>query len=92
MIVNFTTAARLDFAVRCDGAMGSRKRKRKMVELVLLACLLKSPSHCESHYLPMMVDTSMTGCLFTGQFQVVHWIEDHPDWVVRRWTCGAPRA
>jgi hypothetical protein len=63
-----------------------------MIELVLLACLLKEPSRCEQHYLPTAEQMGIMECVVTGQFQIVQWRQEHPDWIVRRWTCGAPRA
>lgn len=63
-----------------------------MVELVLLACLLKEPSRCERHYLPVEETMGVAGCAVTGQFRVVQWSESHPGWRVRRWACGMPRA
>jgi hypothetical protein len=63
-----------------------------MIELVLLACLLKEPSRCEQHYVPTAETTGMMACVLSGQFQLVQWREQHPGWVIRRWTCGAPRA
>lgn len=63
-----------------------------MIELVLLACLLKDPGRCEQHYLPTAETMGMMECVITGQFQVAQWHGQHPGWVIRRWTCGAPRA
>ncbi len=65
---------------------------RAMIELVLLACLLKEPSRCERHHLPTDAGLGMIECAVTGQFLAARWRELHPGWVVRRWTCGAPRA
>ncbi|MEK0083019.1 hypothetical protein [Benzoatithermus flavus] len=63
-----------------------------MIELVLLACLLKEPSRCERHYVPTAEHMGLMECAITGQLQIVQWRQEHPDWVVRRWTCSAPRA
>lgn len=63
-----------------------------MIELVLLACLLKEPSRCEQHYLPTAQTMGMMECVMAGQLHVVQWHAQHPGWVVRRWTCGMPRA
>ena len=48
------------------------------VELVLIACLLKEPRHCEQHFLPTAQQMGMMECVVTGQFQVVQWHEQHP--------------
>jgi hypothetical protein len=63
-----------------------------MIELVLVACLLGQPQRCEQHFVPTAPQMSLVECVFSGQFQVVQWHEQHPGWVIRRWTCGAPRA
>lgn len=64
-----------------------------MIELVLVACLLKEPSRCEQQYLPTAETTNnVMSCLVTGQFRAVQWQETHPGWIVRRWSCAAPRA
>lgn len=63
-----------------------------MIELVLLACLLKEPSRCEQHYVPTAETMSVAGCAIAGQFHIARWCQEHPEWVVRRWACGPPRA
>lgn len=63
-----------------------------MVELFLLACLLKEPTRCEQHYLPTAETMGLMECVVMGQFQAVQWRQRHPEWTIRRWTCGAPRA
>lgn len=63
-----------------------------MIELVLLACLLGQPQRCEQYFVPTAPQMSLVECMFSGQFQVVQWHEEHPGWVIRRWTCGPPRA
>lgn len=63
-----------------------------MIELVLIACLLKDPSRCEQHYIPTAETMGLMECVVTGQFRAVQWHQQHPGWVIRRWRCGAPRA
>ena len=62
-----------------------------MIELILIACLLKEPGRCERHWLPTD-PMSMMECMVTGQQYLVRWTESNPGWRVRRWSCGAPRA
>jgi hypothetical protein len=62
-----------------------------MIELVVLACLLREPGHCESHQLPME-PMGIVECMVTGQQHLASWLERHPGWRVRRWSCGFPRA
>jgi hypothetical protein len=58
-----------------------------MVELVILACLMKDPSHCESFHVPFFEPVHMMECLFKAQIFMGKWSEDHPQWVVKRWRC-----
>jgi hypothetical protein len=71
--------------------MAAMQRRLKMIELVLVACLLKDPARCESRQLatePM----SLIECMVTGQQYLMRWTEENPHWRVRRWSCGYPRA
>jgi hypothetical protein len=63
-----------------------------VVELVVLACLLTRPQHCEEFHVPFPQVTAVRACV-TKQptFEIVQWAIEHPDWSVRKWTCGAPR-
>jgi hypothetical protein len=62
-----------------------------MIELFLVACLLREPARCESHHVPTE-PMSLVGCMVASQQYLVRWQADHPTWQVRRWTCGLPRA
>lgn len=62
-----------------------------MVELLLVACLLQDPARCEAHQL-QTDRMSLVECMVTGQQQLARWVEQHPRWRVRRWSCGYPRA
>jgi hypothetical protein len=64
-----------------------------MVELVVLACLLARPQYCEEFHVPFQPHTVIAECA-TKQptFEIVQWAIAHPDWTIRRWTCGPPRA
>lgn len=62
-----------------------------MIELVLVACLLREPARCESHQLPTE-PMGLVECMVASQQYLVRWQDEHPTWRVRRWTCGFPRA
>mgnify|MGYP000175590859 CR=1 FL=1 len=40
-----------------------------MVELVLIACLLKDPSHCEAFRIPFAAAMQAPQCLWQSQFR-----------------------
>ena len=63
-----------------------------MIELFLVACLLREPARCESHHVPTEPTMGLVECIMAGQQYLVRWQADHPTWHVRRWTCGLPRA
>lgn len=64
-----------------------------LIELVLIVCSLIDPGECAIRrpaFEP--VYDSVRACAVQGQLAAVRWEEEHPDWTVRRWTCGAPKA
>lgn len=63
-----------------------------MIELVLIVCLSNAPDKCETVYLRQDAPVSMMQCLFNGAKQAAKWAEEHRGYVVRRWSCGHPRA
>lgn len=64
-----------------------------MVELVVLACLLTRPQYCEEFHVPFLQYTVNAACV-TKQptFEIVRWAMAHPNWSIKKWTCGPPRA
>lgn len=68
------------------------ERPGRMYELVVIACLLAEPAKCEEFYLSFERPTTAMQCLRGGQPRLARWIEQKPDWVIRKWTCGLPRA
>lgn len=63
-----------------------------MIELVILACLLKDPQQCREFSVPFFEPTNVAQCAVRAALHSAQWAADHPDWTIRRWTCGAPRA
>lgn len=63
-----------------------------MVELVLLACLIKDPQRCETFRIPFAQEMQTMQCVWQSQMQVAVWVGNHPDWVVRRVSCEMPEA
>lgn len=64
-----------------------------MVELVILACLVIQPQSCEEFQVPFLRQTVVAECV-TKQptLEIVQWAMEHPEWAIRKWTCGPPRA
>jgi len=64
-----------------------------VAELIVLACLVAEPRHCEEFHLAFLRPAQAYECL-TKQptFEVVQWVSEHPSWTVKKWICGPPRA
>lgn len=63
-----------------------------MVELVLLACLLKAPEQCETFRLPFAEEMVLPQCVWQSQMTAAAWAAEHPAWVIRKFTCEMPGA
>lgn len=63
-----------------------------MLELIVVACLIAQPAKCETFHLPFEEPMGGHQCVFRAQLRLVQWLERRPDWQIRRWTCGLPRA
>jgi hypothetical protein len=62
-----------------------------MFELIVIACLVAEPEKCERFSLPFQESMGMMRCMREGQFQIVTWEDEHPEWHVRRWICEMPK-
>jgi hypothetical protein len=63
-----------------------------MVELVVLACLLSNPQHCAEFQIAFLPPMHVAQCVYQGYLRTVQWATEHPRWVIKRWSCAAPRA
>lgn len=68
------------------------ERSVLMVELVILACLLKEPQHCERFHIPFQRPMNMAQCLWQSQVHAAEWAGQHPSWMIRRFACEMPKA
>lgn len=60
-----------------------------MIELVVAVCLIDDPSHCRDVRLTYMADrVTPMECMMFGQIEAAKWLEGHPKWQLRRWSCG----
>ncbi len=58
-----------------------------MIELLIVACL--GTGECRDFSkLYDAQDVSLMTCMVAGQSEIARWKESHPDWSVRRWSCG----
>jgi hypothetical protein len=64
-----------------------------MVELIVLACLMADPKHCEEFHMPFLQSMAVSECVSKPPtLEVVRWATEHPSWTIKKWTCGPPRA
>ena len=63
-----------------------------MVELVLVVCLLAKPEVCENRQVPFLRPMGLRSCMHQGQFRIVEWLSENPEWSIKRWRCGMPEA
>jgi hypothetical protein len=59
-----------------------------MVALILVFCLVGSPSSCTEEH-PYIQSLSLVGCLTQGQQVAQEWLAEHPKWALSRWRCEA---
>ncbi|HJT07897.1 MAG TPA: hypothetical protein VJ747_13275 [Stellaceae bacterium] len=57
-----------------------------MAELVLVFCLLSSPTSCQEER-PALEQMSLKACITEGQFYAADWLAEHPKWTLSGWRC-----
>ena len=63
-----------------------------MVELVVLACLIAQPTHCETFHIPFAGEMVTPACVWQSQIHAAQWAGEHPEWLVKRVSCDMPKA
>jgi hypothetical protein len=59
-----------------------------MIELVLAVCLIDDPSRCKDVRQTFMEEgVTPMACMMIGQHEAVKWLEGHPKWQLKRWSC-----
>jgi hypothetical protein len=62
----------------------------QLVDLILLACSLASPSACHEYHLMFQTAGSLQSCTMQAQPYLAQWIGEHPNVRVARWHCAWP--
>lgn len=57
-----------------------------MVQLVLVFCLMGTPTQCQEER-PATEPLSLMSCMVGGQQAAQEWLNDHPKWMLARWRC-----
>ncbi len=63
-----------------------------MYELLIVACLIAQPVECEEFQIPFERPTGALACIRVAELRLAQWAESRPEWKIRKWTCGLPRA
>lgn len=62
-----------------------------MVEIVLSLCLISNPETCKNVNLTFMAENvTPHQCMFNGQAEIAKYLQGHPRWQVKKWSCGRP--
>ena len=57
-----------------------------MVSLILIVCLIGSPSLCREER-PPVTEVSGQFCMVHGQQLALEWLDAHPKWALKGWRC-----
>ncbi|MGH1483829.1 MAG: hypothetical protein ACRBM6_34955 [Geminicoccales bacterium] len=63
-----------------------------MYELLIVACLVGQPKSCDEFHIPFERPTGIMMCLRDAQFRLSQWTATRPEWMVKKWSCGLPKA
>jgi hypothetical protein len=59
-----------------------------VIALILSVCSLVEGAACrELPPIPLQPNTTIMGCLMASQIEGAKWIEDHPNFYIRKATC-----
>ena len=63
-----------------------------MTALVLVFCLIGSPTECQEQR-PLLDDASLVACFLSAQPVAAEWVNEHPNWTLKGYRCevGRPR-
>ena len=59
-----------------------------MLELLVSTCLISEPTSCKDVSLVYSAESATPfQCMMGAQSEIAKWADEHPKWVVKRWTC-----
>jgi hypothetical protein len=60
-----------------------------MIEVVALVCFIQEPERCKDISLSFAAESvTPQQCMMYGQMELAKWTEGHPNWQIRKWSCG----
>ena len=61
-----------------------------LVDLIVLACTIASPTSCREYHLSLEMNGSLRACAMKAQPTLAQWAGEHPNLTVMRWHCAWP--
>lgn len=61
-----------------------------MISLILTVCVAAAPTKCHDHELVFAGGPdgpTLRSCMMRSPIEVARYLKDHPDLIVKRWTC-----
>lgn len=63
-----------------------------MIEIVVAVCLIDAPDQCKDVNLTYMAEAvTPHQCFLYGQSEIAKWAEGHPNYTIKKWSCGTAR-
>lgn len=66
--------------------------ERMLVELLIVACLVKEPARCEEFHVPFVDEMNVVQCMWQSTIHAAEWAANHPEWRIKKIRCDHPRA
>lgn len=61
-----------------------------LIDLILLACTIASPSACHEYHLLFQSSGSLQSCMMQAPPYLAQWAGEHPAFQIKRWRCAWP--
>lgn len=62
-----------------------------LLDLVVLACSLASPSVCQERHITFESQASLERCMMQAQPYLAQWVGDHPNLRIMSYHCAYPK-
>lgn len=60
-----------------------------MIEILVFFCLVDNPDRCQQVPLNFAAQSvTPQQCMLLGQTEIAKWMDGHPNWRPRKWSCG----
>jgi hypothetical protein len=60
-----------------------------MIEVVAMVCFIQEPDRCKDIRLSFAAEAvTPQQCMMYGQMELAKWTGEHPNWQIRKFSCG----